>query len=369
MSRLVHGLPSLSQTDYLPLVELSIFLSLALVVVYFLTTTKSLASCKFLSSISFGDMSKMLFLCALAIHFGNYFYSGVAKLSMDGGITEWVMHSQTQYMTEAAAVIGLLPLTPWPEFAATLHKFLGEWYVVSNFVVLVSQLVTLLAIWRTRWAMLLTVFFDLTHIVIFLATGILFWKWILLNLLFVIGLARLNKYQLKSWQSWLLITIIPAANIFFFAATLAWYDSPGLLHHRLVAVTDTGHRITVPSNFFLDASVTVAQNRLGTPPGHFPTSTWGGTQSQSIRNDALNDCTFTDKAVVRALNEHQLRSFVINYHRYVERNLNEYDQFAFDLHPHHIYSNPNAYRDFYAFDLRTVKKYEYVIESVCLDGN
>ena len=376
MTREILQLPSLSPTDYLPVVELLLFMSLGVMVARGLSLlhTRWSVSGRWLEGIHahtfLPSLSQTLFIASVAVHFGNYFMSGVEKVLLDGGPMVWVTSNETPWLMEVAARGGFLPISSYTEFSEWVHGSMKSVYPLSNTLVLVSQLIAVVAILRTQWALWLTIFYDLTHVFIFVVSGIFFWKWILLNAIIVYGLARLRGIRLGVPLQVLCIGLVIAGNLTFFTARLGWYDTRGFVHHYFEAVTADGRVARVPSNFFLSGSVTVAQNRLGTSsPNHFPLGTWGNTKDNLIRQRAAQDCNFDDLLANRyVLDEKFLRNFVRRHSKFVIDRVDREGHFSFDWYPHHIFSSAAAHRSFYEIDLRDIVEYRYIVESVCLDG-
>jgi len=315
-------------------------------------------------------LSVTLFVCAVAIHFGNYFYSALAKLTLGGGPLVWVTSNETALLMEIAGRAGFLPIASNALFAEWVHGRLAETFLLGNVFVLATQLAAVVALLRTQWSLWLTVLYDFTHIVIFIVSGIFFWKWILLNAILIAGLAKLRDVTIQLPVRFFAMILVVGANLFFVAAQLGWYDTRGFVHHYFEVVTSSNEVARVPSNFFLSASVTVAQNRLGTlGEGHFPQGTWGNTTSNDIRSKAERGCDFGEAGDIRyGFNADFIQSFVNRHHTFMLQRIDEHGRVEYDWYPHHIFSNPRLHQAFNQIDLRQVIKYRYVVESVCLDG-
>ena len=136
----------------------------------------------------------LVWIFALGIHFGNYFYSGVAKLALDGPFFSWVFENQTNDTALLAAWYnGRWLLASNPELSVQIAQTLGALNTPINAFVLVIQIAAPFAVLRMNWIKLQTILYDLMHLASFFVGGILFWKWILLNLAFLFSASRLAR--------------------------------------------------------------------------------------------------------------------------------------------------------------------------------
>jgi hypothetical protein len=370
----VLQLPWLTRTDYLPVVELGIFITFGIIAMRLVELgaqrSPLLRPSRFVRFPDARSTSVALLLIATAIHFGNYFWSAMAKMTLDGGPLVWPLANETQLLTATAYATGHLPLGHSRELSATVFSVLGEVFVPLNIVTLTVQALSVVAITRIRWAMAMTAFYDLTHIVIFLVTGIFFWKWILLNTVLLFSLRSVKETEFRPIIRVLAPLFVVGGTLVFFAARLGWYESRALNDHYFVAETEAGARYRVPTNYFLGASVTAAQQRLGslTAPV-FPTLVWATTLNNGIRRTAERECMSQPMAAKPAYagRENQIQRFVQQHHAQITALLDRDGRFPYDWYPHHIWSNPFMFKDFNRLDKRTIVRYWYVVEAKCVD--
>ena len=106
LTRHLFELPWLTRTDYLPVVELGIFMSFgviaARVLEFGIARSQLIRSSRFVQLPDAWSISLALFMISIAVHFGNYFWSAMAKLMLDGGPLVWVLHNQTHLLTATA---------------------------------------------------------------------------------------------------------------------------------------------------------------------------------------------------------------------------------------------------------------------------
>ncbi len=359
----------ISTTDYMPIIELGVFLWIAFMVIpFFLKVQKSSKIQVSESAYSLYDVSTII---AVAIHFGNYFHSAVAKIMLDGGVFKWVLENKTHHIFLVSIQTGHSPIAGLEKLWWNIYVLFDQFYVVSNTIILFAQLVCVIAIVRIRWAILLTLFYDITHIVIFLFTGIFFWKWIILNLGIMYSLsALLHKAQPITVKVMAPFFVIFAIAIFF-TARLGWYDTKILRDVYVVAVTESGDEYRVPTNYFYNTSVTFAQSRvLGRVPGHLYGSDSLGSVYKYWLLNQYNNCqpSFIKKDSLPS-KLYELTWYLKNHHNYIKQNIDETGYINYDLFPHHVWSNPFLFQEFKSLDKRDITGYKIIVDSLCLEVN
>lgn len=368
----VLGIP-ITQTDYAPLIEVSLLLALG-----GLLLTYGRKFLGFWALDKNGDKAltatETVLLTALAAHFSNYFYSAVQKLRVGDTWWQWVLENPTYNLSLAAWETGSLPITALGNGIVT---HLVETSIVLNVplnaITLLAQLIAVLAITRIRWAILLTAFYDITHVAIFLVSGIFFYKWIWLNLLFVVALGLIADRELRpALRAWVVAVLLAAPSVFF-VAFLGWLDTSSFNDEYVEAITVHDKTYRVPSNYFLASSVTHAQQRLvHNKPGHLPTNAYGSMYLDSAGDQRFRqavNCNLDigpESGVPKAAREANIPAQLRRHHSYVLKNADPQGRIHHDRYPHHIYSMPWEYQDFADLDKRRITAYRYVVESKCL---
>lgn len=365
----------ISPTDYMPLLEFGFLVVLGMGLLYI--GQRYLGIWNKAVPENQVTPAEAVYLTAVAAHFANYFYSGLQKVFISEPLWQWVVQNPTHYLAFAASEMGSLPLSIFgPDITQTLYILFAQNVVLVNLTTLVVQLLSVVAIIRVRWTLLLTGIYDISHIVIFIVSGIFFYKWIWLNLLIVIALTFVaQKHVPKGLKIWL-STVVIIAPLVFFVARLGWFDSPSFNDEYMVAVTKTGEEYRVPSNYFLGSSITHAQQRVVSPkPGHFHTDAFGNVYQRALKKgvttfEAAQSCTLSQQgaeSIADVIERRQLADYIKRHHTFVMSRVNDKGTFAYDLFPHHIFSMFWASRDFNALDKRTIVGYRYVVESKCLE--
>lgn len=362
------GLGALSPTDYLPLVELASFGALAILLWHLSARVPVLRAICAEDKTSLRSVSTLVFFVLLSAHFANYFYSGMQKVTLDGALPwTWASENPTAMLAELATFGAFAPLAHWGDLNSMMVAALWVTTVPANWVVLVTQLAAVVVVFSRRFTLATITFYDIVHVAIFLASGIFFWKWILLNAILLSAVCRLDRLDFRRYGTIACVVVLGSPFVFF-VARLGWYDTGAFNHHVIHAEMADGNLLEVPSNWFAIASVTVAQNRLGTLGPAYPTRTWGTTQSREVRDAALDECAFRDDRdwrVFYTVNPDKIERFFRRFHDYRQSTLDDQGQVDYDLFPHHIFSNPFAFNAFKMVDKRDIVAYHYGNDRVC----
>jgi len=370
------GFP-ISSTDYIIVMEFGQFVVLSILILYwalFLTgrfrafavvhTTIRQQSIRIVS---------FIVLMGIAAHFANYFWSAHEKLILDGGVTSWVLENPTHYLILNSKELGLLPLLISDWLTDLVFWQFGNIVVAANIFTLTIQLLSVVALWRWRWVVWLTLLYDVMHVVIFLTTGIFFWKWIVLNTLVIIAIRRSRPEQLGPAFHGLACCFVLFAELLFTIAHLGWYDTNAVNHVYFEAITEDRKSYEVPTNYFLAASITAAQQRVGRAVGDvLPTGGLGITkQLDMVKSTEQCERRLLKGGLAdpdnRPGSKDQLAEFLRNHHAYILSRVDENGRFEYDLYPHHIWSNPMVFNEFRQLDKRRIVAYRWVVDGVCFD--
>ena len=317
-----------------------------------------------------GIGAMLVVAAAIGGHLGSYFHSGLAKLRLDGGPLSWMLDNQTQQGILIALEKGTYPFAAWPSLTQTSYDLASSYPAVGNVLVVVVQLLAPLAMFRRRLLIAFTLVYDLFHLGVYLIYGLLFWKWILLNLVIVAAFARSRE---RFRPAFILTGTAMAffGQYFVWTAHLAWYDSSNLLSPYAVAVTADGRAVRVPSAAFGSLSYPVSHGVMFIPPdtaGQFPVVRWGSFTNYQATLTA-RACTVPTNYHPRWNNPGSLQNLgrvVQARHQQLVGRVDANGRFNMYLYPHHHYPSPFAHPAYGQLDLRTVARYRWVVDSVCL---
>ena len=303
-------------------------------------------------------------------HLGSYFYSGLAKLRLDGGPLSWMLDNQTQQGILIALEKGTYPFAAWPWLTQASYDLVASHPAIGNILVVVVQLLAPIALFRRPLLIAFTLVYDLFHLGVYLIYGLLFWKWILLNLVIVGVFARSReRFSPAFILTGTAMTFL--GQYFVWTAHLAWYDSSNLLSPYVEAVTADGRSVRVPSAAFGSLSYPFSHAVMFIPldrAGHFPIVRWGSyTNYQATLTSRT--CTIPTNYNPRWNNPGSLPNLgrvVTARHRQLLRRLDRNGRYNMYLYPHHHYPSPYAHQAFGQLDLRTIVRYRWAVDSVCL---
>lgn len=358
----------ISHTDYIPVLEMALFLGISLMLLGGGLSARLGPITRLVKRCDIQWAMVLIFMTSVAAHFSNYFYSGLQKMLLEGGPWLWLTTNPTHVLSANTWISGHFPLGAWPETGAAALKSVEFLVPVLNGLTLFGQLCALIFVARRITLIGLTLFFDITHIVIYLASGIMFWKWVILNTALVAAMKYLSRDSERPTSVILSIVIVLTAPEVFHIVRLGWYDTHSLTRTEIIAVTKDGSQLIVPTNYFGVVSVTAAQHRLGRPsPGHFPMVTFGTTQTIDYFQRAEDDCSFGANEVWKFQKDPEwLTHFIQLTHTYAIQNANEDGLYRYDFYPHHIWSNPFMHTDFAAIAPSDIETYVYRTVSSCI---
>ncbi len=313
----------------------------------------------------------LLFVIAAGIgaHLGNYFWSALAKVAMDGGPLSWLLHNDLRGHMLGSIEKRILPYYASPALTQAVWDAFG-WLnrpmVIASFAL---QCFALAAPWRRRWLMGATLAFDFFHLFIFASLGLFFFKWICLNIIIFLTVRSMREEEWNRGAALVAIAFVLGGAAFFRTAMLAWYDSGSFVSPYFEAEMDDGSRLRVPSAFFASSSYQVSQGRMYIPPGsrHFTyyhfgsTRRWADYQTQARCELPVRPAD--TPAQFGPLE--RVGAFVAEAHRIALARADSRGVFNWWPYPHHHVPWPFVEEPFYKADKRRVVAYHYVLESIC----
>lgn len=189
---------------------------------------------------------------------GNwYFQAGMGKWSLN-----WRESNHLVNLLASCASYG------WDGFglSSKLSLLLTRFNVEINILTLIIEILFPLLIMVNKTFTKLVLFgFISFHISVFLVGGIFFWKWIILEILALVGmlfwkLDFLNIYKKKLLTTYILILAISPS--IFRSTRLAWFDSGLTYLYSFYLVDEASDRIRLDASFFSPYDLPFAQNRF-----------------------------------------------------------------------------------------------------------
>ena len=189
-----------------------------------------------------------LVMAACAIHFGNYYFSAVAKLRLDGGPLDWILTNKTYFLMPAADGIGTLPLSDYG-LAEPAYRFFRAHILLFNLVTLGIQLAAVIAIPFVATARIMLLIYDGMHASIAALTGIFFYMWMSLNIAFTAALGFVSvRFTWPARLMFIGLTLLSTRAFTIFEA--GWYDTSAYNRVSIEAVMDDGRSVRVSPRIF-----------------------------------------------------------------------------------------------------------------------
>lgn len=360
-------------TDYMPLIEMSGFFIIVGIIWHYLRQREWWAAAETKGENTL-DISQKLFLAGIASHMINYYYSALAKVKVGDHWYDWIIHNKTYFLLLTSDALGQLPISFSDELLAFTYRALELLIVPTNALLFFGQILAIVALLRIRWGIIAMLFYDLTHVIIFVTSGIFFYKWIALNLSIVLALRTMRQKVVSPLTGMMTILIVIFGTSLFFTARLGWWDTPAMNIEYFSAVTKDGRDVRIPSNYWGNMSVTAGQQRLiwGKTSGFLATQTYGITMDQRVMEKAqycdLPVGTQGKESAVAtyfANPKNDLTTFVRTYHHWAVERGGEDGRFLYDAFPHHIFSMPWEFMEFYHLNLKDVVAYRYNLKATC----
>ena len=110
---------------------------------------------------------------AIAFHFGNYFWSGVAKLAAGPDVASWVLENPTEVNILLAIEKGAFVFATWPDLTQSIYDGFSAIRPLSQRVSSSStQTLAIVAVLRKYWIVLASLAYDALHIGLYLLGGL-----------------------------------------------------------------------------------------------------------------------------------------------------------------------------------------------------
>ncbi len=367
---------NLSATEFYPLAEIGLFLVIAAALegparrIPFLARAREPLA----ESDRLPLMTKMA-LAGVSLHLANYFYSALAKALVGDHPLSWVLYNHTENMIPAHLEFGQLPLAMVDGLPGIAYATFGHVFILINALTFFGQGFAIAAPLRIRWIIAITAFYDLTHLAIFLVSGIFFYKWILLNLSIIVAFAALRHTPVPRRLQVYLIAVELLAPALFYVAHLAWWDTRSVNHERVFAVLDDGREVEVPTNYWGTFSVNYAQQRRSPELAALLFPTRYGKPKDQRQAELANQCRLPLPADQGGSEvppdvgdpDGSIASHVRGHHTYLLAEADGSGHIEFDHYPHHIWSVPRLYPEIYGVDVRRIRAYRFVDQAVCVD--
>lgn len=196
----------------------------------------------------------------LCLHASNYFFPGWGKL-----ISGWPLIERIDNLFIASYLNGWMGFLTEKQ-AIGWASFIATWNFPMVWGSMILELGLLFCFWNRRVCMILLAGCVVLHGMICLTTGILFWKWIILDiaLIAVLGIRnpQLNESLFSKSRRWPSAILIALAPFYFSPMWLSWFDTELNEIYHLQVVTTSGKTLNVPRTLMTPYEVYFAQDKF-----------------------------------------------------------------------------------------------------------
>ena len=320
---------------------------------------------------------QMMAYVAIGVHLANYFWSGIAKLRLDGGPFGWLLENDISQLFIVALYKGVAFLYAPSQFVQFVYDVLSVGNVFFNGFVLLIQLLSIVFVLRVSWLRASSLIFDFFHVTVYVIAGILFWPWIWMNLTILFAMAKARNEHIYPLSKLVAcVTILLGGLNLFHTAFLAWYDVRDSRFVLLQAKTlGSDEWVNVPIAYIGTHAYSFSYGALdrGVRENHFPPNIPGMSYvAEELR--ANGDCVVppVDESKVETEDEAKERleraeRFVSAIHKDFLDDMKLYGKYSYYFRLHHHQSNPMVYKEFHGIDPREIEYFKVITRSACLD--
>lgn len=200
-------------------------------------------------------------IAAFSLLAANYVGSGISKLQLG-----WIGRERLSFLFVAAFDNGWLRFLGEEGMSrvASLHDLLNLPFLLATLVI---EGGAILALVHRRVAAVFCVLWIALHLAIFASSGILFWKWIVLDAAFIPLAWKENIWwdqpkALRALPAVLSVAIIALAHFVWEPTMLGWYDTPVSGVFRFEAIGQSGATQEITPADFAPYDFPMAQGRF-----------------------------------------------------------------------------------------------------------
>lgn len=240
----------------------------------------------------------------LAVIFNaNYFFAGVQKLQLSPGGIEWITQNQVVNLVLAAYHNGWLRMFDQATFVDLLISIqsVSMLLTIPTMLIEVGSILMLLRPSVFRALMLLHV---LLHLAIVVCSGVFFWKWCVLNLVFYALVRGAEQGPLSALFSrrafYFSMPLFLLSPVLFAPAPLGWFDTPYVNIIRPYSVDEHGSESEIEGFYFGPYNMLFQQSRFYfLSPVESLVGTYGGTEDYYLSRKLEQGLSSTEALMLR----------------------------------------------------------------------
>lgn len=219
----------------------------------------------------------IFFFLALVCN-ASYFFAGVQKLQLSPSGYEWLTEDSVGNLVQAARLNG------WgaPAGEAATHLLAGASFL-ATLPALLIEVGSAAVFYSSRLFAVFSAAHILLHAMIALLSGIFFWKWAVLQLVFLAALPVFSRSRPPIFSRRAFVVSLPfflLAPFLFAPPALGWFDTNYVTVYRVFSVKPSAAELEIAGDFFGPYDLLLKQGRfyyLSRRP--MLTGTYGGTSN------------------------------------------------------------------------------------------
>jgi len=170
-------------------------------------------------------------------------------VSPNYNVLKWIVEDDLSILISNTLKRGWLGFYCDNEFYTGIILFVKSYGPILSFISMVIQASALL-IFKRRFFNLIIIGFISFNVIVFLLSGIFFWKWILANICLIFLIKKLNKEILieSIWQKKYFVLgliFIPLSWFYSYSVKLGWYQLNASRYYHLEVVSDDNKEYSV----------------------------------------------------------------------------------------------------------------------------
>jgi hypothetical protein len=170
--------------------------------------------------------------------------------------------NQLYHLSSASFVYGWLE--EFPNFKVQLYSFLKNYNTLFLILTLILETGVIILFINKYYGYLILVGLIGFHAMVFISSGIFFWKWIILLAIFIYIITKINHKELFNYKT---LGLSSCLFIFMFlafpnASKLGWLDTNLVNFHKIKAIDHEGTSIDIDASYFAPYDLIFAQNRF-----------------------------------------------------------------------------------------------------------
>ncbi|HET9957115.1 MAG TPA: hypothetical protein VFQ61_21610 [Polyangiaceae bacterium] len=250
---------------------------------------------------------KRLLIVVMAIFAAHYFGPGVQKVSLGEHPLDWALNNSLHHLFVAATRSGWLDRVD-PMSVMSIAHWLERATIPLQLATLAFELGAVLVFWDRRAVLAAALGAVFLHASIFLSSGILFWKWVIVDLsvlafVGVIWREGMSHIAAERKLAAIATLLVPLATVIYGVPLLGWHDTQYLASYEIMAQDTSSRHFSLSRQFFAPYDMVFSQNRFRflAPQPVLPVGTLGSTQDSDLRREIAAATPETLPALIERL--------------------------------------------------------------------